>query len=129
MKKNLPLALAMLTLPLVITGCRASIGDTGGATGLKETYTMKNNDYLTIRYLNNKVDVFTTEQYHNETTYDGSHYWIKGNFTIKLTYWEMGIDVKVSGLADYSDITFVYRGAIDYQLLVYGTVQNTSPDA
>lgn len=129
MKKNFPLVIATLTLPMVLGGCVASIGENNGTTSAKETYTMKGEDYLTIRYLNNKIDVYTIDQYHNEALYDGSHYWVKGPFTIKIVYWEMGIDVKVSGMSNYSDITFVYRGIIDYHLISYSDTVQNNPSA
>lgn len=134
-KTKLPLLITALTLPLVLGGCHASIGDKKGETIVstgKETYVMGEKDYLAIHYGAEKLDVYTTEQYHSEKlySYDGSSYWIKGNFTIKLTYWEFGIDVKVSGMPEYSEITFVYRGMIDYQLIKYNTaVQETSQPA
>ena len=115
MKKNLLLAIMALTLPLVISGCN-------NMEGYKlATYTMKDNDYLTIKYHSGYIDMYTTKECHIETLSAKMGYLIKGQFTVQLTYYEMGIDVKVTNMGGYKDITFSYKGTVDYQLISYGS--------
>ena len=117
MKKNLCLALMACAMPLLISSCNGSVGSIGDT---KETYTLKDTDYLCIIYGNN-YDTYTTKQFHNKIYTDSignGDYWFYGEFTIKVTYWELGADVKISGLTD-TETKFTYRGEFTFQLISY----------
>ena len=112
------LGLLMLALPMVLSGCAGSIGTISNKNGIEKTnYTLKQGDLLNVMYGEN-VDIYSTEQYHNEQTYDYSHYWINGNFDISIVYWEGGIDITIKEVGKPT-IDFVYRGLITMTLVSY----------
>lgn len=112
------LGLLMLALPMVLSGCAGSIGTIANKNGIEKTnYTLKQGDLLNVMY-GEKTDVYSTVQYHNEQTYDYSHYWINGNFDIAISYWEGGIDITIKETGKPT-IDFVYRGLITMTLVSY----------
>lgn len=121
MKKFLMLGI----LPLLI-GCAGGIGTTkidGNVT--KTNYTLKDGDLLNVYYQGtSKVDCYSTERYHNEQIYDNSRYWTNGTFAVRISYWEMGLDVTVSE-ENKSDLNFVYRGEITITLYCAGAHSST----
>ena len=110
MKKKLILLAAIL--PMVLTGCQ---------TNEKETYTLKDNEILIVECVD-YVDSFTTKSiYCNMLSISGdsSRALLKGEFTIKLTYWDFGLDVKVAGTPNVKEADFAYRGNISYSITSY----------
>lgn len=108
MKKKLCLALLMCVLPLTIASCNAS--------NSKETYTLKDEDYLVIRYSDDKVDEFYANKYYCRHI---NQYWVNGEFKTKITYWSSGLDVEVKDTSLSTTTLFSYRGDISYQLVKF----------